>query len=137
MNHYCVFCVYSSERFSLEKHFLCKEIAEKFCDNCNRYLDKYHGRWYCVRCLSDAEYEDIDNYKLEVTQSQIHSLQNSIMAIETALESMSVVIRDESAVYKAELADRLRKGLKGQEAIAHYNEWMRRYHMEYLMVKED
>lgn len=137
MKHYCVFCVYSSDEYYLEKHFLCKEIAEKVCDSCNRFVTLYHGHWYCVRCLSDAEYEDVEHYKLEVTQPQIHNLRNSIMAIETALESMSVDIRDESAVYKAELADRLRKGLEGKEAIAHYNEWMRRYHMDYLMVKED
>lgn len=137
MNHYCVFCVYGSEKYYLEKDFLCKEIAENFCDNCNRFQEMSYGCWYCVRCLSDAEFENIDRYKLEVTQSQIHSLQNSIKAIETALETMSVNIRDESAVYKAELADRFKKGLKGQEAIDHYNEWMRRHHMDYLMVKED
>ncbi len=137
MNHYCVFCVYSSKQFYLKKAFLCKEIAVNFCHNCNSFLDKYHGYWYCVRCLSDEEYNNIDHYKLEVTKPQVHSLRNAIMAIESTLESMSLDIRDESAVYKAELADRLRKGLEGKEAIAHYNDWMRRYHMEYLMVKED
>lgn len=137
MNHYCVFCVYTTKKFYLKKAFLCKEIAYKFCHDCNRYLEYCHGYWYCVRCLSDAEFENIDQYKLEVTQPQIHSLQNSIMAIETALKTMSVNIRDESAVYKAELADRLRKGLEGKEAITHYNEWMKRFNMDYLMVKED
>lgn len=44
-------------------------------------------------------------------------------------------IRNEEAVLRQELAERQRKGLTGDAAIAHYNEWMQRYGMEHLMVR--
>ena len=49
---------------------------------------------------------------------------------------MGKQMRREAAVARQELADRQRKGLTGDAAIAHYNEWMQRYGMEHLMVKE-
>ena len=49
---------------------------------------------------------------------------------------MGMQMRKEAAVARQELADRQRKGLTGGAAIAHYNEWMQRYGMEHLMVKE-
>ena len=49
---------------------------------------------------------------------------------------MGMQMRKEAAVARQELADRQRKGLAGDAAIAHYNEWMQRYGMEHLMVKE-
>lgn len=45
-------------------------------------------------------------------------------------------MRKEAAVARQELADRQRKGLSGDAAITHYNEWMQRYGMEHLMVRE-
>jgi hypothetical protein len=45
-------------------------------------------------------------------------------------------VRNEEAVLRQELAERQRKGLSGNAAIAHYNEWMQRYGMEHLMVRE-
>ena len=50
---------------------------------------------------------------------------------------MGKQMRREAAVARQELADRQRKGLTGDAAIAHYNEWMQRYGMEHLMVKEE
>lgn len=46
-------------------------------------------------------------------------------------------IRNEEAVLRQELAERQRKGLSGNAAIAHYNKWMKRYGMEDLMVREE
>ena len=46
-------------------------------------------------------------------------------------------IRNEGRVWQAELEERQRLGLHGDAAIRHYNEWMQRYNMEHLMVKED
>lgn len=43
-------------------------------------------------------------------------------------------IRNEGRVYQAELEERLRLGLHGEEAIRHYNEWMQRNDMRHLMV---
>ena len=50
---------------------------------------------------------------------------------------MGMQMRKEAAVARQELADRQRKGLTGDAAIAHYNEWMQRYGMEHLMVREE
>ena len=36
-----------------------------------------------------------------------------------------------------ELQERLRLGLEGKAAIEHYNAWMKRYHMEHLIITEE
>lgn len=59
-----------------------------------------------------------------------------VMAIEAKAVAMGKQIRNEATVARQEMADRQRKGLTGDAAIAHYNEWMQRYGMEHLMVKE-
>jgi len=63
-------------------------------------------------------------------------LSSKLILIEAKARSMESQIRRETAVARQELADRQRKGLTGDAAIAHYNEWMQRYGMEHLMVKE-
>ena len=59
-----------------------------------------------------------------------------LMALEAEAVAMGKQIRNEAAVARQELADRQRKGLTGDAAITHYNEWMKRYGMEHLMVRE-
>ena len=59
-----------------------------------------------------------------------------LMALEAEAVATGKQIRNEAAVARQELVDRQRKGLTGDAAIAHYNEWMQRYGMEHLMVKE-
>ena len=59
-----------------------------------------------------------------------------LMALEAEAVAMGKQIRNEATVARQELADRQRRGLTGDAAIAHYNEWMKRYGMEYLIVKE-
>lgn len=53
------------------------------------------------------------------------------------MASIGSQMRRETAVAREELADRHRKGLTGDAAIAHYNEWMHRYGMDRLMVREE
>ena len=60
-----------------------------------------------------------------------------LIVIEQTCRSMSMQMRKEVAVVRQELADRQRKGLTGDAAIAHYNEWMQRYGMEHLMVRKE
>ena len=60
-----------------------------------------------------------------------------LMALEAEAVAMGKQIRNEATVARQELADRQRKGLTGDAAIAHYNEWMQRYGMEHLMVREE
>ena len=63
-------------------------------------------------------------------------IREGLIVIEQTGRSMGMQMRKEAAVVRQELADRQRLGLTGDAAIAHYNEWMQRYGMEHLMVKE-
>lgn len=60
-----------------------------------------------------------------------------LQEIESQMEAIGENIRKEEQVYRAELEERQRLGLHGEAAIKHYNEWMKKYGMEHLMVKED
>jgi len=59
-----------------------------------------------------------------------------LQEIESQMEAIGQNIRKEEQVYRAELEERQRLGLHGEAAIKHYNEWMKKYGMEHLMVKE-
>ena len=43
--------------------------------------------------------------------------------------------REEERVYAAELEDRLAKGITGDAAVQHYNEWMDKAGMSHLKTK--
>ena len=60
-----------------------------------------------------------------------------LIVIEAQGRSMGMQMRKEASVARQELADRQRKGLTGDAAIAHYNEWMHRHGMDHLIVKEE
>ena len=60
-----------------------------------------------------------------------------LQELENQMETIGENIRREGQVYQAELEERQRLGLHGDAAIKHYNEWMQRYNMEHLMVKDD
>ena len=60
-----------------------------------------------------------------------------LQKIENQMDTIGENIRKEGQVYRAELEERQRLGLHGEAAIKHYNEWMKKYGMEHLMVKED
>lgn len=71
-----------------------------------------------------------------IEDMSIGDIRERLIVIEQTGRSMGMQMRKEAAVARLELADRQRKGLTGDAAIAHYNEWMQRYGMEYLKVKE-
>jgi len=48
------------------------------------------------------------------------------------MDCLGQCMRKEAAVYAAELEDRQRLGLTGDDAIRHYNEWMDRNNMPHL-----
>ena len=60
-----------------------------------------------------------------------------LQQIESQMEAIGENIRREGLVYQAELEERQRLGLHGEDAIRHYNEWMKRHNMSHLMVKEN
>lgn len=51
------------------------------------------------------------------------------------MDELGSTMHQEEKVFKAELLDRLAKGLDGDAAIKHYNEWMKKAGMRHLMVK--
>lgn len=56
----------------------------------------------------------------------------NLQRIADKMDSLGQSMRDEAAVYAAELADRQRLGLTGDAAIRHYNDWMERNNMSHL-----
>lgn len=61
---------------------------------------------------------------------------NRLMSIEQQVVDIGKQMQLETKVCGAELEERLRLGLTGDAAIEHYNAWMKRHHMEHLMVEE-
>lgn len=62
-------------------------------------------------------------------------LLSALRQISDGMEKLGNTMLREEQAYKAELADRLAKGLQGDAAIGHYNEWMEKAGMTHLMVK--
>ena len=62
-------------------------------------------------------------------------LLSALRQISDSMEELGNTMLREEQAYKAELADRLAKGLQGDAAIGHYNEWMEKAGMTHLMVK--
>lgn len=60
---------------------------------------------------------------------------NTLKRIEKEARELGKILRTEGQVYRAELEDRQRLGLHGEQAIIHYNDWMQRYGFYHLMVK--
>ena len=77
-------------------------------------------------------------YLCNVKLRQLHMDKtfNRLQEIESQMEAIGENIRKEEQVYRAELEERQRLGLHGEDAIRHYNEWMKRHNMSHLMVKE-
>lgn len=59
------------------------------------------------------------------------------MSIEQQVIDIGKQMQLETKVCGAELEERLRLGLEGKAAIEHYNAWMKRYHMEHLIITEE
>lgn len=54
--------------------------------------------------------------------------------VEKALKELGRELREEHRVSAAEMADRQRLGLTGEEAIRHYNDWMMLHGLGHLVV---
>lgn len=54
--------------------------------------------------------------------------------ISDSIDSLNLEITKEEKVWAEELAARKRKGLTGDAAITHYNEWMDRHGMGHLLI---
>lgn len=62
---------------------------------------------------------------------------NTLMGIKQHLDDLYTDLRKEARVCAAELEERQRLGLHGNDAIRHYNQWMRRFGLTNLIVPED
>ena len=58
-----------------------------------------------------------------------------LQRISNQLDCIGRDIREEERVYAAELEDRLAKGITGDAAVQHYNEWMDKAGMSHLKAK--
>jgi hypothetical protein len=58
-----------------------------------------------------------------------------LQQISNQLDCIGRDIREEERVYAAELEDRLAKGITGDAAVQHYNEWMDKAGMSHLKAK--
>lgn len=58
-----------------------------------------------------------------------------LQQISNQLDCIGRNMREEERVYAAELEDRLAKGITGDAAVKHYNEWMDKAGMSYLKTK--
>lgn len=62
-------------------------------------------------------------------------MKQELQQIAEHLERINRDLHNEGDVWEAELRDRQAKGLQGEAAIRHYNEWMEAAGMDYLMTK--
>ena len=58
-----------------------------------------------------------------------------LQRISNQLDCIGRDMREEERVYAAELEDRLAKGITGDAAVQHYNEWMYKAGMSHLKAK--
>jgi len=62
---------------------------------------------------------------------------SELQRISDNLEQIGKDLRDMEKVWAAELKDRLAKGITGDAAVQHYNEWMIKAGMEHLITKDN
>lgn len=62
-------------------------------------------------------------------------MEQKLQLIAEHLERICRDLQNEGQVWDAEMKDRIAKGLEGEAAIEHYNQWMKAAGMEHLMTK--
>jgi hypothetical protein len=55
--------------------------------------------------------------------------------IERDMKELGRKLREEHRICQAELVDRLRLGLSGEDAIRHYNDWMLLHDLPHLVIE--
>ena len=69
-----------------------------------------------------------------LNQQYMDKFLSTLQRVSDNMEQIGNTIRHEEQVCQAELADRLAKGLTGDAAIEHYNEWMTKAGLKHLTV---
>lgn len=60
---------------------------------------------------------------------------NELRRIERALKELERRQREEHRIMAAELADRQRRGLTGEDAVRHWNDWMLLHALPHLVIE--
>lgn len=58
-----------------------------------------------------------------------------LKSIERDMKELGRNLREEHRICQAELVDRLRLGLSGEDAIRHYNDWMMLHDLPHLVIE--
>ncbi len=74
-------------------------------------------------------------YLCSRNQKYYKSMEQKLQLIAEHLERINRDLQNEGQVWDAEMKDRIAKGLEGEAAIEHYNQWMKAAGMEHLMTK--
>lgn len=72
-----------------------------------------------------------------VNQRLMNKTLSELQRISDNLEQTGKDLREMEKVWAAELKDRLAKGITGNAAVQHYNEWMIKAGMEHLITKDN
>lgn len=59
---------------------------------------------------------------------------SELKRLEREMKELVRQIREENRIIAAELCDRQRLGLQGEDAIRHFNDWMMLHGLNYLVV---
>lgn len=70
----------------------------------------------------------------QIKEKVMEQLLSELNSILERSEDLGKRMRFEHKICSAELQERLSLGLVGDAAIAHYNDWMKRFGLDYLMV---
>lgn len=74
-------------------------------------------------------------YLCSRNQKYHKNMEQKLQLIAEHLERINRDLQNEGQVWDAEMKDRIAKGLEGEAAIEHYNQWMKAAGMEHLMTK--
>lgn len=94
-----------------------------------------------ARCLhmqrgesSSKKHLNAMQYKCAATEKELQETCEKLSSLVQSLDKFNLTMKRENIVYRAELEERERLQLTGEEAVQHYNQWMHDNGMDYLMV---
>lgn len=73
---------------------------------------------------------------MNINRLQLQQICEDLHSISARLDALNLRMCKEEQVCAAERAERLAKGLTGRAALIHYNEFMRAYGLNHLIIKD-
>lgn len=101
---------------------------------------RYYVRRFNDPIPGDAMFTDLAGACLYIDghlepSRDLKGIIEQVKDIARSLDKLSENMKAEARVYGEELAERQRLGLKGEAAVNHYNDYMRRHNMEHLCIE--